>query len=228
MKMSLFGSSRGCSRFQLARAVRTSSRSCSAACRLFFESDVVALAEPPHRTGANRNAAPAQPATNFFQRQVRFGGDQLQQPLLVSIQRRALAAHGLGGHRSSLPPARNPPDRRTRAYLKRCRGFMTRGSRLHCTHHPSTQVTRIGLRHRCLPRIINSSRLADRQTFMNPNPFASDSTQSDYALSEHPDRESAIARVEADIESRMERVLHDWELYRAGSGRNGSPEKWRD
>jgi hypothetical protein len=47
-------------------------------------------------------------------------------------------------------------------------------------------------------------------------------------LSEHPDRESAIARVEADIESRMERVLHDWELYRAGSGRNGSPEKWRD
>ena len=44
-------------------------------------------------------------------------------------------------------------------------------------------------------------------------------------LSEHPDRESAIARVEADIESRMERVLHDWELYRAGSGRIGSPEK---
>ena len=35
-------------------------------------------------------------------------------------------------------------------------------------------------------------------------------------LSEHPDRESAMARVEADIESRMEMVLHDWELYRAG------------
>jgi len=37
-------------------------------------------------------------------------------------------------------------------------------------------------------------------------------------LSEHPDRESAIARVEADIESRMEMVLHDWELYRTGKG----------
>jgi hypothetical protein len=25
-----------------------------------------------------------------------------------------------------------------------------------------------------------------------------------------------MARVEADIENRMEMVLHDWELYRAG------------
>jgi hypothetical protein len=38
-------------------------------------------------------------------------------------------------------------------------------------------------------------------------------------LSEHPDRESATARVEADIEKRMEMVLHDWELYRAGKGK---------
>jgi len=37
-------------------------------------------------------------------------------------------------------------------------------------------------------------------------------------LSEHPDRETAMVRVEADIESRMELVLHDWELYRAGKG----------
>ncbi len=35
-------------------------------------------------------------------------------------------------------------------------------------------------------------------------------------LSEHSDRQSAMARVEGDIESRMELVLHDWELYRAG------------
>ncbi len=37
-------------------------------------------------------------------------------------------------------------------------------------------------------------------------------------LSEHPDRESAMARVEAEIESRMKLVLHDWELYRAEKG----------
>jgi hypothetical protein len=37
-------------------------------------------------------------------------------------------------------------------------------------------------------------------------------------LSEHPDRESAMARVEAAISHDMELVLHDWELYRAGKG----------
>ncbi len=35
-------------------------------------------------------------------------------------------------------------------------------------------------------------------------------------LSEHPDRESAMARVEEDIEHHMEMVLHDWDLHRAG------------
>ncbi len=44
-------------------------------------------------------------------------------------------------------------------------------------------------------------------------------------LSEHPDRESAMARVEADIESRMKMVLHDWELYRAGKGERIWTEK---
>ena len=34
-------------------------------------------------------------------------------------------------------------------------------------------------------------------------------------LSEHPDRESAMARVGANIESHMEMVLHDWALYQA-------------
>jgi hypothetical protein len=34
-------------------------------------------------------------------------------------------------------------------------------------------------------------------------------------LSEHPDRESAMARVETDIEHHMQIVLHDWELYQS-------------
>ncbi len=37
-------------------------------------------------------------------------------------------------------------------------------------------------------------------------------------LGEHLDRSGAIARVEANIESHMEMVLHDWGLYRAGKG----------
>jgi hypothetical protein len=40
----------------------------------------------------------AQPAAEFFQRQVRFLGNHLQKPTRMSIQRRTLAAHRLGGH----------------------------------------------------------------------------------------------------------------------------------
>ena len=35
-------------------------------------------------------------------------------------------------------------------------------------------------------------------------------------LGEYLDRESATARAEENIKNRMEMVLHDWELYRAG------------
>jgi hypothetical protein len=151
MKTSLVGSSRRCSCFQFARAVRTSSRSCSAACRLFFEANVVAFVEPPHRTGAHHDAAPAQPAADFFKRQVRFGGNQTQQPIPVGVQRRALAPHRLGRHRSASPPARNPPDCRTRAHLESRRSFMAGSSRLDRTDNPFTQILRIGLRHRRPP-----------------------------------------------------------------------------
>jgi hypothetical protein len=37
-------------------------------------------------------------------------------------------------------------------------------------------------------------------------------------LGEYPNRESGMARVENEIEQRMELVLHDWELYEASQG----------
>ena len=159
IKMSFFASSCGCSRFHFVRAARTSLRSCSAACRLFFECDVMAVEKPPYRASADKNAARSQPPTNFLQCQVRFGGNQLQQPLRVNIQRRALATHGLGYHRSGLSPARHPSDRRAWTYLKRCRGFVAGRPRLNRTYNPFTQVTRIGLRHRGLPnRYLHETR----------------------------------------------------------------------
>lgn len=38
-------------------------------------------------------------------------------------------------------------------------------------------------------------------------------------LGEYVDRETAMARVEADIANNMKMVLHDWELYQAGKER---------
>jgi hypothetical protein len=37
-----------------------------------------------------------------------------------------------------------------------------------------------------------------------------------------------MARVEADIESRMEMVLHDWEVYRAASPKGKTDDKLED
>src|SRR6188472_329308 len=178
IKMSFFASSCGCSRFHFVRAARTSLRSCSAACRLFFECDVMAVEKPPYRASADKNAARSQPPTNFLQCQVRFGGNQLQQPLRVNIQRRALATHGLGYHRSGLSPARHPSDRRAWTYLKRCRGFVAGRPRLNRTYNPFTQVTRASW----FSRIVISTRLAHPQAFENPLRTPSESIRPDYAL----------------------------------------------
>jgi hypothetical protein len=37
-------------------------------------------------------------------------------------------------------------------------------------------------------------------------------------LGEYADRNSAMLRVENDIQHQMEMVLHDWKLYRAAKG----------
>src|SRR5262249_15510490 len=88
------------------------------------------------------------------------------------------------------------------------------GSRLHCTHHPFTQVTRIGLRHGHLPNH-HSRRLADPQAFVNPDCFASDSSRADYALissSSISMRLSRSARVAATPLA-SKRCVISWEQF---------------
>jgi hypothetical protein len=64
--------------------------------------------EPPHHTGAGANASHTQPGANLFQRQIRFDGNQLKQPIFVGIKRREFAAHRLRCHRPDLSKARDP------------------------------------------------------------------------------------------------------------------------
>src|SRR5262249_19769100 len=64
------GSNMPCSRIQRWRARATSARSCSAARRLFFESDVVTLEEAPHRAAAARNLVPVHRQNRLVQGQV--------------------------------------------------------------------------------------------------------------------------------------------------------------
>src|SRR3979490_2401455 len=60
-----------------------SARSCSLACRLFFECDPLMSEEPPHRAVARRRAAPRQLRHHRSQRQVRLlGGPRPHTPPL--------------------------------------------------------------------------------------------------------------------------------------------------
>src|ERR1700722_19974051 len=72
------GSSKPCSRIQRRRARATSARSRSAACRLFFEGNVVPVEKTPQRTAAGSYPPLTQFRNRLHQGQVRLLRDQRQ------------------------------------------------------------------------------------------------------------------------------------------------------
>src|ERR1700758_2938294 len=72
--------SMACRRFQHRRARATSGRSCSAARRLFFEADVVALEEAPHGSATACNPVLVHHRDHLIQRQIRLLLNQREQP----------------------------------------------------------------------------------------------------------------------------------------------------
>lgn len=81
-------SSSDCSAFSSARATATSGRSCSAACRVFFKRDVVALVEAPHRGRPGfQPLLRFEPRANLFKCQVWLRCHQIEQPLAIRLER---------------------------------------------------------------------------------------------------------------------------------------------
>src|SRR5665213_3499697 len=99
-----------CSTFSSARAAATSGRSCSAACQVFFERDVVAFvkAHDLGRTGFQPLLV-LEPRPNLLERQIRLGCDQIKQPLAMRLERRAtVACAGQCRYAARCHPAFNP------------------------------------------------------------------------------------------------------------------------
>src|ERR1700738_1652623 len=112
MKTRRGASSLDCSSFSSARAAATSGRSCSAACRVFFERDVMAFVETPDR-GRTGFQPPLglEPSANLFERQVRLRCDQIKQPLAMRLERRATVARaGQCRYTARCRPALDPAD----------------------------------------------------------------------------------------------------------------------
>jgi len=129
-----------------------SGRSCSLACRLFFERHPFAGEEPPHRTVARRGAALGQLGHHRPQRQVRLLGDPRQQPLPLALQqKRSPTAHPRRCRAPRRPPALTPLHHAGNAYFKQRRRRPARPTCRYRAHNTIPQIRRIGSRHRCWP-----------------------------------------------------------------------------
>ena len=130
----------------IAAPAATSGRSCSAACRVFFEAHPVPLEEAIDRAvrGAHSTIL-QQPFHDLRQGQVRLLVNQLQQPRRMRLQRRAaLAVAPPRADAPGLLMQLHPPDRRRRAHRKPFARRSPRAALGHGRNHPRAKIVRIG------------------------------------------------------------------------------------
>lgn len=140
-----------CLRLNRRRDLATSGRSCSAACRLFFNRNPVALEKAVHRGAAAENPVFAHPRDDLVQRQIRLRLEQGKKPVRVSLQRRDAPARRRRRDASSSPPPLMPLDRRTRAYLDPIGSFPARRAGFYLFNHTHAHVHRARPHHRSTP-----------------------------------------------------------------------------
>src|SRR6266436_7231590 len=184
--------SMACRRFQHRRARTTSARSCSAARRLFFEADDVALEEAPHGSATACDPVLVHRRDHLIQRQIRLLLNQREQPRRMYLQWRPAPAARLGCATPSLVKALHPFDCRTWADVELLSCLTSRSPAFDACDHPHANVRRICLRHGSAPETNQC-----RQTRPFTGPWEScDSIRQEHALaparqsfrSAHPDR----------------------------------------
>src|SRR5262249_39050038 len=153
----------GCSAFSAARSAATSGRSCSTACSVFFEGDVMTVEEAPDRADASLLLSlRAQPHADLLERQVRLRRDQIDKPLLVLLQRRAaMTGAGLGLDVPGLPPAIHPPDCRRNAEIENARCLACALAGLDKLDRAHPEVLGVSLRHRVSPLPLTETSESD-------------------------------------------------------------------
>src|SRR6201987_1432204 len=107
------GSRKPCSRIQRRRARATSARCRSAACRVFFKGDVVAIEKTPERAAAGSNPLLAQLCNGLLKRQVWMLSNHSQDLGRELFKRRNAPAARLRRGAVIIAPALQPLDRLT-------------------------------------------------------------------------------------------------------------------
>lgn len=145
------GLSMPCSRIHRRRARATSTRSCSAACRLFFNSDVVAVKKSPNRGTAAPNSSLVQRGNHLFESDVRPIRNQRQQPFCMLIQGRRTPSTRLGAGASGSTPTLQPSHRRTGAHIKAFGCLPPRRTSVNRLNYALPKAVGIGFWHRSEP-----------------------------------------------------------------------------
>src|SRR5262245_24536448 len=142
-----------CSAFSRLRAAATSGRSCSAACRTFFKRDFMAVVEAPDGAGGDGELLlAAKPVADLLKRQIGLLCHEIEQPLLVCLERRATVP-GAGFRRDaarSVPPV-EPTHCRRRGKVENTRNLTPTLSLLDHLNRTFAQVFRVPLRHSIPP-----------------------------------------------------------------------------
>jgi hypothetical protein len=146
------GSSSPCSRIQRRRALATSARSRSAACRLFFIGDVMAKEKPRQRAFAGLDPPLGQFFYCLLQTSIWFVRAQRQYLGCVLLQARNAPAAPLWHRAPLLMPDLKPSHGRTHTDVEPFGCLVPRRARFHRLDHSNPQVTRVGCRHGMSPK----------------------------------------------------------------------------
>src|SRR5215813_8700113 len=180
MKTRRLGSIRPWYFFHCARRRATSGRSCSAACRLFFERHILGTEEVPDRFATHLDVARRQLGAHPSQGQVRCGGDPRQKPIALGQKDQLPVAppHRLGRRTPGCPGTLTPAYHARLANPQQTGHFPTAPSPCHQRYGTLTKIQRVRTRHSCWPP--HPSQHLESQTHPqgNPSRFTSGETGS--------------------------------------------------
>src|SRR5262249_19047336 len=171
--------------FHCARRRATSGRSCSAACRLFFERHILGTEEVPDRFATHLDVAPRQFGAHPSQGQVRCGRDPRQKPIALwqKDQLPVAPPHRPGRRPPGCPGTLTPAYHARLANPQQTGHFPTAPSPCHQRYGTLTKIQRVRTRHSCWPP--HPSQHLESQTHPqgNPSRFTSGETGSRIASS---------------------------------------------
>src|SRR5215831_18582204 len=170
MKTTREASSLGCSAFSASRAAATSGRSCSHAWRTFFELDLVAVVEAPHRAhGDAELLLSTKSFADFLQRQIGLLGNEMEQPILVRLERRpAVASAGFIFDAACRRPQVEPTHCCRSDDVEQARDLAPALTLLDQCNRARTQVIRVPPRHDISPPLLTEQPESDLRARWNP------------------------------------------------------------